>query len=167
MIKLRKLEIKDIFFMLEWMHDEETKEIFQNNFISITESEARAFINNSFNDKNQHFAIIDDLDDEYLGTISLKNIDETNKNAEYAISTRKKTRGTGINVVASKLIIEYGFTNLKLNKIYLNVLSTNLRAIKFYKKIGFKYEGTFKKHLFINNGFQDLEWYGIMKEDNI
>ena len=42
-----------------------------------------------------------DQDDEYLGTISLKNIDLKNKNAEYAISTRKKARGTGANQQAT------------------------------------------------------------------
>lgn len=90
MIKIRKLEEKDIKFMLEWMHDYETLSIFQNDFLSVDENTAKQFINNSFSNVEQHFAIVDDDDDEYLGTISLKNINEKNKNAEYAISTRKK-----------------------------------------------------------------------------
>ena len=32
MITLRKLQLKDVPLMLEWMHDEEAKHIFQNNF---------------------------------------------------------------------------------------------------------------------------------------
>lgn len=164
MIKLRKLESKDIPFMLEWMHDEESKIIFQNDFASIDETKAKNFVLNSFDDENQHFAIVDD-NDEYLGTISLKHIDQKNGNAEYAISTRKKIRGTGGNFQATQLILKYAFEELDLNKVYLNVLSSNIRAIKFYKKNGFVYEGTFKKHLLVNNMYQNLEWYGILKEE--
>lgn len=161
MITLRKLQLKDIPLMLEWMHDEEAKHIFQNNFAEMDEDAAKRFVENSFSNTQQHFAIVDDEDDEYLGTISLKNIDSKNKNAEYAISTRKKSRGTGTNQKATELILKYGFDNLKLHKIYLNVLSSNQRAICFYKKCGFIYEGTFKEHLFVDNKYQDLEWYAI------
>lgn len=163
MIILRKLQLKDIPFMLEWMHADEAKHIFQNNFASVDEIAAKKFVENSFKEDQQHFAIVDDQDDEYLGTISLKNIDLKNKNAEYAISTRKKARGTGANQKATILLLDYGFSKLGLKKIYLNVLSSNKRAISFYKKCGFIYEGKFKNHLFIDEKYQDLEWYAIFK----
>ena len=75
MITLRKLQLKDVPLMLEWMHDEEAKHIFQNNFAEIDDVAAKKFVENSFREDQQHFAIVDDQDDEYLGTISLKNID--------------------------------------------------------------------------------------------
>lgn len=164
MIILRKLKLKDIPFMLEWMHDEESKHIFQNNFSSMTVDDVQEFVKHSFTDNNQHFAIVEKKNDEYLGTISLKNIDYKNRNAEYAISTRKISRGTGINQEATQLLLKYAFEKLKLNKVYLNVLSSNERAKKFYIKNGFVYEGTAKEHLQIDNKFQDLEWYAILKK---
>lgn len=165
MIKIRKLAEKDVPFMLEWMHDEESKSIFQAPFDAMTEEDVLKFVNNSFDDDNQHFAIVDDKDDEYLGTISLKNIDYKNKNAEYAISTRKKARGSGCNSVASHLLLTYAFDNLGLNRVYLCVLSSNVRAQKFYEKIGFIYEGKFKNHLYQNGEFKDLLWYGVLKDN--
>lgn len=164
MIHLRKLLPKDADFMLEWMNYDENKTIFQKDFSKMTKEGVLAFIDNSFTESDHHFAIVDD-DDEYLGTISLKNIDMLNKNAEYAISSRKKARGTGSNALATKQIVEYAFKELKLKKVYLNVLSTNVRAKKMYIKSGFVYEGTFKNHLFINNKFEDLEWYSIVNEE--
>ncbi len=62
---------------------------------------------------------------------------------------------------ATEAIIDYGFKKLNLNKIYLNVLATNERAIKFYQKLGFGFEGTFKKHLFVDGEYVDLNWYCI------
>ena len=53
MIKIRKLEEKDIKFMLEWMHDYETLSIFQNDFLSVDENTAKQFINNSFSNVSQ------------------------------------------------------------------------------------------------------------------
>lgn len=163
MIRLRQLEEKDAKFMLEWMNYSETSNIFQNNFAYMNMEKCKQFISSSFNNTNMHFAIVDDNDDEYLGTISLKNIDYNNKCAEYAISSRKKSRGNGTNIEATKLILSYAFNDLKLNKVYLNVLSNNLRAKKFYEKNGFKYEGTFREHIYINENFVDLDWYSILK----
>ena len=74
--------------------------------------------------EDMHFAIVDDKNDEYLGTISLKHIDYKNHNAEYAISTRKKVRGSGIAQKSTELILDYAFNNLDLHKVYLNVLSS-------------------------------------------
>ncbi len=163
MITLRKLEEKDVPFMLEWMHDEETKEIFQANFAAMSEDDVKTFIADSFCNTDQHFAIINETD-EYLGTISLKNIDKKNRNAEYAISTRKKARGTGANTEATKLLLEYAFYELGLHRVYLCVLLSNARAKRFYEKVGFQYEGMFQGHLFQNGCYQDLLWYGITRE---
>ena len=94
MILLRKLQEKDVPLMLEWMHDVEIQKSFQKDMLSVTEEQALDFCRLSeipdglSQGISIHFAIADE-DDEYLGTISLKNIDILNKMAEYAISTRK------------------------------------------------------------------------------
>lgn len=165
MIKLRKLENKDVEFMLEWMHDPESKEIFQAPFSKMTAEDVLSFIASSFTGENQHFAVVDDKNDEYLGTISLKNIDLKNENAEYAISMRKKARGTGASKRATMLLLEYAFCTLSLSRVYLCVLDSNKRAGRFYEKCGFKHEGIFRKHIKTINGLHDLLWLGIMKDE--
>lgn len=166
-MELRNLEQKDAKYMYEWMTDPEIYCNFRFDHNKITFESCKEFIKNSINDeKNKNFAIVND-DDEYLGTVSLKNIDKENKNAEYAIAIRKEFHGTGIAKDATLVILKYAFKNLNLHKVYLNVLSENVRAIKFYEKIGFTYEGEFKKHLCINSEYKDLKWYGFFKENYI
>ena len=87
------------------------------------------------------------------------------KNAEYAVVTRKCAQGTGIAYEATMDILEYAFEKLGLHRVYLNVLEENVRANKFYKKCGFRYEGTFQDHLCIHGAYKNLNWYGIRKED--
>ena len=165
MVKIRNLEIKDAAFMYEWMHDDNVIEFFSNNFKEKTLDDVIDFIKKSNEDsKNLNLAITDD-NDEYLGTISLKNIDYKNKNAEYAISLRRTAIGKGISKKATDLILEKAFKEEKLHKVYLCVASDNIRAIKFYEKYGFIYEGTFKEHIYRNNKYFDLHWYAI-KGDN-
>ncbi len=160
---LRRLEEKDAPFMLEWMHDKLINCNFKRPFGEMTIERVKVFINNSFDEKNRHFAIVD-VNDEYLGTVSLKNISQENGNAEYAIVTRKKVQGTGVARQATQEILQYAFEELGLHKIYLNVLSENVRARKFYEKCGFVQEEICEDSIRLNDGYESLVWYGIINE---
>ena len=107
-----------------------------------------------------HLAIVDDKD-EYLGTVSLKNIDKKAKDAEYAISLRSAYHGKGIGKIATRLILEYAFDELGLSRVYLNVLSDNVRAIALYEKCGFQFEREEKDCLKIKGKTVSLKWYSI------
>lgn len=156
-IHLRNLDEKDASFMLEWMHDPTINCFFRFDASKASLEDCLAFIRSSNDDKNsRHFAIVDE-NDEYLGTISLKNI--TDKDAEYAISMRKKAHGTGAALDATEQILSYAYSTLKLEKVYLNVLERNERANAFYKKAGFKFWYQEREALTINNKSEHLNWY--------
>ncbi|WP_066315219.1 GNAT family N-acetyltransferase [Bacillus sp. FJAT-29814] len=161
MINLRKLQLKDTDGMLEWMHDIELMKNFRFNGSQMTIEKVESFIAAAQNDiLNKHYAVVAE-EDEYLGTISLKNIDFENKNGEYAISMRKKAIGTGAAQEATKQLLTIAFGKLGLEKVYLNVLSENKRAIRFYEKMGFIKEGEFKKHVYVNGELQNLCWFAM------
>lgn len=162
-MNIRKLKEKDAERMLLWMHYDETKEIFEKDFSKYNIKTVLNFIN-SKSDNCYHYACVDD-DDNYLGTVSLKNVDTDNYNAELAISFIKEAQGTGAAMFAIREVLYIGFNQLSLNKIYLNVLSSNARAKAFYKKVGFTKEGCFKNHILKNNKYIDLEWYAVFKDD--
>ena len=160
---LRRLQMKDAERMLEWMHDETIADNFRIDFSKYTIEQVEKFIEKSFDEINQHFAIVDESD-IYQGTISLKNISEEDNNAEYAIVMRADAQGKGYSAKATKEILEYAFKILGLHRVYLNVLENNVRARKFYEKMGFKQEGIFKEHYCLNGRYQNLWWYGIVYE---
>lgn len=160
---LRKLAIRDSRKMLEWMMDPIISQSFRFDTTNIQIEQVIEFIEKSLIDnRNLHLAIADD-NDEYLGTISLKNINLENYNAEYAIALRKKAIGTNIAQKATDTILYIAFFEIGLHKVYLNVLSENTRAIRFYEKYGFTFEGEFMSHLKINGEYKDLKWYGIFR----
>jgi RimJ/RimL family protein N-acetyltransferase len=163
-MKLRKLNEKDIPYMMEWMKDVDISRQFRTDFSHHTEDKICLFIKQAQDFSiHRHYAIVDN-NDEYLGTISLKEIDLVNRKAEYAIVLRRRVIGTHIALDATKQILHIAFTELNLNKVYLNVLSNNTRANRFYLKFGFEFEGTFRQDIKIENEFYDLNWYSILKE---
>lgn len=165
MYRLRNLNIEDTNSMLEWMHDEDINKQFVFDAKSATRESVKQFIENSWVDEeNKHYAIVD-KNDEYCGTISLKNINKNNKNAEYAIALRSKYMGSGVAAYATKEIVKIAFEELSLIRVYLNVLAENSRAIGFYEKMGFEFEGEFRQHLFKEGKYRNLKWYAIVKGD--
>lgn len=163
-MKLRELKLKDVDGMLSWMHSKEAKEIFEKDFNKYTREDVEKFAKSKNTKNNINYACVNEKD-EYLGTISLKNIDYDNLNAEYAVSFTKEAQGTGAASFATQEILKIAFNDLKLEKVYLCVLKTNKRAIAFYKKNNFKEEGTFRNHLKRGNKYIDLLWFSILKKE--
>lgn len=164
-MKLRALVEKDAELMYEWMHDEEVVYWMLTDFSSMTMEDCNEFIvKANQNDRNLHYAVCND-EDEYLGTISLKNINERDKSAEYAVIFRKKALGTGAALWATEKIIDIAFNDLHLNRIYLDVLCDNKRAVRFYEKMGFIKEGIWRKHFFLKNKYRDVLWLSILNEE--
>jgi diamine N-acetyltransferase len=160
---LRDLESKDASRMLEWMRHKKTSLFFQFDAQSAGEESVRAFIDAARAGKgDRHFAVSDN-DGLYLGTVSLKNIDNKNLSAEYAISLCHDAFGTGAAAFATGEILKKAFDDFGLERVFLNVLSDNARAIRFYRKFGFIYEGESRYYLNIGGRFRDVMWFRILR----
>lgn len=135
-MKLRKLQVEDAPFMLEWMHDDSVVHDLRTNFAVKTLEDCISFIKMAQDIKeNLHLAIVDE-NDTYMGTVSLKHITKTS--AEFGITVRKCAMGKGFSKFAMQNIIETGFKQLGLQKIYWCVAPENHRAVRFYDKNMFR-----------------------------
>lgn len=165
-MRLRDLELKDSPLMLEWMHDEDVICRLKGNFSEKTLADAEQFILSSTDKKaNIHLAIVSD-EDEYMGTVSLKNIDCMNKSAEFGIAVRKSAMGRGYAWYGMEEIIRLAFDEYGLESIYWCVSRKNQRAVRFYDKHNF--HETFDIPATVLNryfGMDDLKWYSVLKGD--
>lgn len=162
-IQLRELKEKDAAGMYEWMHDEEVGKAFRKKMSAKTMEDVLDFIKHSQNDKDNINLAVCDRNDEYLGTISLKNIDYGKSDAEYAIALRKIAWGCGVGETATKLIIDYAFHELGIGRVYLNVLADNERAIRMYRKCGFIYQTETEEIVEEKDYKIRLFWFAINK----
>lgn len=169
MIILRMLQESDCIGMLEWINDPEINQYFRFDSSSFNHKKVLEFIKESEDLAKAgvcyHFAVADEKDNGYLGTISLKNIDKEAKSGEYAISLRKRAQGQGIAFEATNALLKTAFVTLNLNRVYLNVLSDNSKAIRFYERYGFIYEGEFRDHISVKGSVHSLKWYSILHSD--
>ena len=101
------------------------------------------------------FAIIRKEDNIYIGHCRLHAINKTDKNAKLAIGLLGDFFGKGYGPDAIDCLLKFGFNKLKLHKIYLDVLEFNKRAIKAYKKCGFKIEGKLRDNAYIDGKYYD------------
>lgn len=123
------------------------------------------FIRNAAEDnQNLHLAVTNEFE-EYLGTISLKCIDSENHTAEFAIVLRNRAMGTGAAIHGVNEILYIAFQVLHLHRVYLYVRSDNLRAVRFYEKIGLRFEGEFIDHLCIQNTYKTIKWYALLDNE--
>jgi diamine N-acetyltransferase len=165
-MKIRKLKESDAVRMNEWMKNPDVNEYFQFDGSNSSVESCVEYINKCLTDQsNLHYAVTNN-DDLYMGTVSLKSVNIINRNAEYAISMHHEAIGKGYSKFATDEILKIAFFELSLERVYLNVVSENIRAIKFYEKYGFIYEGEFKKHLNIRDKFFDVKWFRILKNEH-
>lgn len=158
--------IKDAPLMLEWMHDESVVRYMRTDFASKTLEDCETFIMAAQDITNYlHLAIVNDID-EYMGTVSLKNINSGS--AEFGITVRSCAMGCGYAKQAMDTIIKIGFEEMGLEEIYWCVAAENKRAIRFYEKNNFQRISASEKA----EGYTDEEknnyfWYMIKKNHEI
>lgn len=163
---LRRLELKDAPLMLAWMHDNRVTQNLRSNFASKTMEDAENFIRSSWDDKdNVNLAIASD-EDEYMGTVSLKHIEDGS--AEFAITVRYESMGRGYSWFGMEAIIEKAFQDYGLESVYWCVSRDNERAVRFYDKHNFHEALDIpQKVLDRYEGIENLKWYSVLKGDEI
>lgn len=115
---------------------------------------------------NVEFTVRKTSDDRLIGFVGLFGISIRNHTAELALGIlQSDDRGKGYGTELLHLILDYGFNNLNLHKIKLNVYPFNIGAIKAYTRVGFVKEATFKHEIFYNGQWVDTDRYAIFQAD--
>ena len=163
-MRISKLELIVAPLMLVWMLDESVVCGLRGNFYVKTLDDCIAFINNAhMTEENTHLAIATDAD-EYMGTVSLKDIDRKEQSAEFAITVRKSAMGKGYSWYGMREIIQKAFEEYGLNRVYWCVSAQNVRAVKFYNKHGFERISDISEKVQARyKDMNDLLWYEVQK----
>ena len=62
-------------------------------------------------------------------------------------------------------VLKFGFEELGLNRIALGVFDFNKPAIKCYKKMGFKLEGTLREASKVGDSFWNCHMMSILRKE--
>ncbi len=163
-VSIRKFDEKDIPYKVKWINDKRNNKYLHYD-LPLREDKTLVWFKN-IKDRVDRVDFTITYNDEPVGLIGLINIDRKNKKAEYYICLgEEKYKGKGIAYAASKLLIDYAYNKLHLNKIYLYTEKNNNQAQRLFEKIGFKKEGLLVNDLIYNDKKIDRYIYGLIFED--
>ena len=124
---------------------------------------ATAFIEFATTTNTAHIFAID-VEGKAVGGVGLHlQHDIMRKNAELGYWLGEKYWGQGIITNAVKQMIEFGFTNLDITRIYARPFHTNTASQKVLEKAGFKLEAKIEQSIYKNEEYLDELIYSIRK----
>ncbi|MFX1379481.1 MAG: GNAT family N-acetyltransferase [Promethearchaeota archaeon] len=105
-------------------------------------------------------------DKKPIGEIGLGHIDWINGWANAFLQIGEKDYwNKDIGTEATKLLVEYAFNELNLNKLHGGVAVDNIGSWSVAGKIGFKLEGIKKHEMYVDGKYIDNKIYRLLKED--
>ena len=101
-----------------------------------------------------------------IGNCGLRDIDRLHGSAEVAISIVDRARwGKGLGTDAMRVLVDFGFGEMRLERIWLRVFDYNPRAIRSYEKAGFVKEVLLRHDRFHRGAYHDVHLMAIIRPD--
>jgi len=100
-----------------------------------------------------------------IGQVDLHTWVKRHDRAEVGYMFHQNFHGKGYATEASKVVVDYGFEELKLNRIEAYVAPENIASQNVLKKLNFSHEGMKKSHFNTGNGYSDSMVFGLIRSD--
>lgn len=113
-----------------------------------------------------HFVMCRLDDGKPIGTIGLFELDLTNGSAGIGITIGERSLwGRGYGTDAMHALLDFGFGQLRLERMWLDVYDFNVRARRSYDKAGFVLEGTRRRAMFKRGRYHDVHLMSILRDE--
>jgi RimJ/RimL family protein N-acetyltransferase len=104
--------------------------------------------------------------DRLVGSCQLHSIHPVHRSAELQIRIgADDARGRGTGSEAIRLLLRWGFGELRLHRIYLHVFATNRPARRLYERVGFRTEGLLREAACIEGEWVDVVLMAILDSE--
>ena len=168
LVYLRPGERRDIPLFVRWLSDARTTE-----HLALRSPIGMAMEERWFEDMLDHhgrdrwFFVICRLNDgRAMGSIDLHALDLTNGGAGLGIyigDPADTSQGYGSDAI--RALLDFGFGELRLERIWLDVYQDNARARHVYERLGFVHEATFRRSLFRHGQYVDDVRMAILRSE--
>lgn len=147
--------LEELKFWMPWVTDDYSIET------------ARDFIKTNLTEmaQNNSFAAAIALNEKIVGTIGFHHLDTINKSVQMGYWLDKQAQGKGLATKCCRVLINYAFNELKLNRIQINCNVENTKSRAIPERLGFKLEGIHRQVEWLNNEFRDWAVYAMLAEE--
>lgn len=163
----RRIEKDDLTDRVRWINDPDINETLTfETPISLASTEAW-FSKTVLDSTKCNLSFFVHKEDSFIaiGFGGFINIDSKADKAELYITLgNREYQGKGFGKRLVQFLMQFGFIELGLQKIYLSTLEHNHRAFGLYESCGFEEEGRFKRHIRHKGKLKDLIYMAAFRK---
>ncbi|TSC76877.1 MAG: GCN5-like N-acetyltransferase [Parcubacteria group bacterium Gr01-1014_31] len=164
-VTLRPLRVSDAPAFCRWLQDPEVTRFLNRHEDPPTLREEREYLRDEQRRADHaQWGIV--VERELVGTVALDKIDREHRRAVYGIFIgNPRYWGQGYGTAAGRLVVRFGFRQLKLQRISLLVYVYNTRGYRSYRRLGFRREGRLRNHFYRNGTHHDAFVMGMLRRE--
>ncbi|HTI47322.1 MAG TPA: GNAT family protein [Casimicrobiaceae bacterium] len=102
---------------------------------------------------------------ELIGTCALWRIDTQSRRAEIGYMLGPRWWGEGYMHEALCALLDYGFTELDLNRVEADTDPRNERSTRLLERLSFSREGLFRERCIVDGEVSDAAMYGLLRRE--
>jgi ribosomal-protein-alanine N-acetyltransferase len=104
-------------------------------------------------------------ENEFIGWCELDVNSPKHREAEISYTLKRQYWGRGYMTEAVQAILEFGFTTLKLHRIFASCHPDNIGSERVMQKIGMQKEGHLRQHRWSQGGWRDSLLYAVLEHE--
>ncbi len=163
-IYLRPFDMDDIQGdYIQWINDHEITRFLDSPFPR-TKEDLENYVRGILKDPHYvFFAVIEQKTNKHVGNAKIGPIDWIHRRTNFGRMLSRECWGKGYGSEVIKLMIQYSFEQLNLNRIIEHNVIDNLAAIKSNEKAGLDVEGTIKEYVYAHGKYCDVVIVGLTR----
>lgn len=165
-IALRTIDRADLKELSNLMTDREVGEL-TGEIFPMTEKEMEEFYETCQSTDSRIFLlIVDKATNKIIGETGFLRLLAPWRTSDFSLVIWDRNYwNAGYGKETAKLILDYGFNSLNLNRLAIGVVGFNERGLKFWSSIGFKEEGKQIDGYFCRGEYSDFIMMSLFKKD--
>jgi RimJ/RimL family protein N-acetyltransferase len=152
---------------IEWLNDFEVNKYLESRFLRQDQRTVKEFVETCQKSRlNFLFGIFIKNSMKHIGNIKLGPINTHHNYAEIGLMIGDKDSwGKGFASKAVSMVTQFGFYQLKLEKISAGCYESNIGSKKAFEKSGYQVEGLLRNHVELADGRESVWRLGCLKSD--
>lgn len=164
---VRETVFDDCKYFAEWEKQPKVTEFFTMDEERTYEQVVTEFVRNNLDPTKMQFTITLKPEDKPIGKIFLSRINRADDSLDitriYIADVDK--RGKGYGEEALRLVLEYAFINLHMERVTIDHFEKNKPAASLYEKIGFQTEGLMRNAGKKNGKYVNLQLKSMLRAE--
>jgi RimJ/RimL family protein N-acetyltransferase len=164
-ITLRAIEENDLDLIQTWRNNEDLRRYFRE-YRDFSKTQIKNWYQKMIQSKNFEMFLICN-EKEPVGVSGITYIDWINRHGDVHFYIGKKGAWieNKISPIAIDLILSFGFKNLNLNKLWVEIYEIDKKKISFFKEKKFEQDAILRDHYFYKGKYHNSYIYSLLNKD--